>query len=388
MIRKEGIKGKEKMLKKQNKKEQKKEKEQKSSPNLHAEDAATSTILVTGGAGFIGSHVCEKLLEEGHTVVSIDNYNDYYNPEWKRENITEIQNRIEKNDGKGGSKKFFAYEGDILHEDQLRKIAKTHRIHVIVHLAARAGVRQSIENPLLYTKVNINGTVQILNFARRAGIKNIIMGSSSSVYGVQTKTPYKETDVVEEQISPYAVTKRVGELLASAYHQLHHLNMVCLRFFTVYGPRGRPDMAPYKFTKAVLEEKEIEMYGGGETKRDYTYVGDIAKGVFKAVQFLETQNRKNQEVQNQGIFEIINLGQGRPIGLKSFIQVVETEVGKKARLKQVPPKPGDVPLTFADIRKAKKLLGYEPHVEVQEGMKSFVAWYQNERGERGKEQEE
>jgi len=372
------------MLKKHEKKEQKKE--QKSAPNICAEDA---TILVTGGAGFIGSHVCEKLLEEGYTVVSIDNYNDYYNPQWKRENIAQIQAQQAPFQNKGSaSKRFFAYEGDILQEDQLRKIAKNHRIHAIVHLAARAGVRQSIENPLLYTKVNINGTVQILSFARRTGIKNIIIGSSSSVYGVQTKIPYKETEVVEEQISPYAVTKRVGELLASTHHQLYHLNIVCLRFFTVYGPRGRPDMAPYKFTKAVLEEKEVEMYGNGETKRDYTYVGDIAHGVFKAVQFLETQNQGNREVQNQGVFEIINLGQGRPIDLKSFIQVVETEVGKKARLKQVPPKPGDVPLTFADIRKAKKLLGYEPSVEVQEGMKAFVTWYQNERSERGKEKEE
>ncbi len=341
------------------------------------------TILVTGGAGFIGSHVCEKLLDVGYTVVSIDNYNDYYNPKWKRDNIIEIQNKVSKD---SRAEKFFAYEADILNEDQLKKIAKNHKINGIVHLAARAGVRQSIENPLLYTKVNINGTVQLLNFARRTGVKNIIIGSSSSVYGIQTKVPYKEADITEEQISPYAVTKRMGEVLASNYQQLYGLNIVCLRFFTVYGPRGRPDMAPYKFTKAVLEDKEIEMYGNGETKRDYTYVGDIAEGVFKAVQFLEGVD-KQKEGKNEGVFEIINLGQGKPVDLKSFIQVVETQTGKKAKLKQVPEKAGDVPLTFADIRKARKLLEYEPKTDVQEGMKAFVEWYQNKRNNQERKKE-
>ncbi|MBC8500873.1 MAG: SDR family NAD(P)-dependent oxidoreductase [Nanoarchaeota archaeon] len=314
------------------------------------------TILVTGGAGFIGSHVCDKLLSEGERIICVDNLNAYYDPKFKRKNITHnLRN-----------KSFKFYKVDITHYNELFKIFSKHKIDSVVHLAARAGVRPSIKNPHIYESVNIKGTLNLLDLSRHFKIKNFVFGSSSSVYGVNRKVPFSESDRVIKQVSPYAVTKRAGELFCNNYHYLYNLNTVALRFFTVYGPRGRPDMAPYKFTARIYHGLPIQMYGDGSSARDYTYVGDIVEGVLSAL---------NKEFG----FEIINLGDSKPVKLKRFIEVVEDAVGRKAIIEQKEMPQGDVPITYADISKAKRLLGYKPKIKIEEGIKMFVEWYKNER---------
>jgi len=314
------------------------------------------TILVTGGAGFIGSHVCDRLLSEGDNVICVDNMNSYYDPRFKSKNIA--------HNLKNKSFKFIKL--DVTHYHQLSKIFSKYRIDSVVHLAARAGVRPSIQNPHIYEVVNIKGTLNLLDLARHSKLRNFIFGSSSSIYGVNEKVPFCETDPVDNQVSPYAVTKRAGELFCNNYHKLYGLNVTALRFFTVYGPRGRPDMAPYLFTEGIYKGKTIKQYGDGSSERDYTYVGDIVNGIFSSI---------NKEFG----FEIINLGNSETVQLKRFIQIIENKVGKKAiiEIKDMPK--GDVPKTYADISKAKKLLGYKPKIKIEEGIKRFVEWYKNER---------
>ncbi|NQU99819.1 MAG: GDP-mannose 4,6-dehydratase, partial [Parcubacteria group bacterium] len=255
------------------------------------------SILVTGGAGFIGSHVVEKLLEQKQKVICIDDFNSFYDPKYKHENIEEFSD----------NKNFKLYKQDICDLRGLGKIFKENKIDLIVHLAARAGVRPSIENPLLYYQVNVMGTVNLLEMAKKHGIKNFIFVSSSSVYGNNEKIPFSEDDNVDSPISPYAASKKSGELICHAYHDLHNINIACLRFFTVYGPKGRPDMAPYKFTELISKGEEIQMYGDGTTFRDYTYVDDIVSGVLASIDYVKENN--NVSASNGGSrYEIFNLG--------------------------------------------------------------------------------
>jgi len=312
-------------------------------------------ILVTGCAGFIGSHVAEALLLRGDTVIGIDNINDYYDPAKKEKNLEILKKH----------KKFVFYKEDIRNYDNLKRIFIRENPDKVVHLAARAGVRASIQNPLLYQEVNIRGTLNLLELAKNSKAKSFVFASSSSVYGNQEKTPFSEDDDVSTPISPYAATKRAGELLCYTYHHIYNTSITCLRFFTVYGPRGRPDMAPYKFTKLIIEGKPVPRYGDGTTKRDYTYITDIVKGVIAAI---------DKELS----FEIINLGNNKPVMLNDFIRVIEEATHRKAIIKEMPMQPGDVNITYADIRKAQRLLGYQPETSIEEGMKKFVEWYEKD----------
>ncbi len=320
-----------------------------------------ATILVTGCAGFIGSHTTKALLKKGYKVIGVDNLNDYYNPAWKQRNLKEFEhednftfNRIDITYKKGLEKLFRQAQ------EQGQKIDK------ILHLAARAGVRPSIEQPLLYEKVNVGGTLNLLESAREYQVPHFIFASSSSVYGNQHKIPFSETDPVNKPVSPYAATKKAGEMLCYTYSHLYDIKTSCLRFFTVYGPAGRPDMAPYLFTKAILSDKPINKFGDGTTKRDYTYIDDIVTGVLAAVD-------KPFE------FEIINLGNNQPVSLNEFIALLEEITGKTAKINQMGMQPGDVEITYADISKAQKMLGYEPKTSFKNGLTRFVEWYQQHR---------
>lgn len=309
-------------------------------------------VLITGGAGFIGSHVADKLLETGDKVFCVDNFNDYYDSDAKKKNIkAALENRNYK-----------LFREDILNFNALDKIFQQSKPDKIIHLAARVGVRLSIKEPLLYADVNIKGTMHVLELARKHGIKSIVFASSSSVYGANKKIPFSEDDRTDRPISPYGATKKAGELMCHSYHSLYGMSIACLRFFTVYGERGRPDMAPLKFTKLISEGKEIEMYGNGRTKRDYTYVGDIVQGVVAAL---------DRELG----FEIINLGNSNAVELNHLISVIEKETGKKARIKQMPMQQGDIENTYADITKAKRLLGFAPKTKIEMGIKKLVNWY-------------
>ena len=313
------------------------------------------TILVTGGAGFIGSHVCDALLSKGYKVVCLDNFNDYYSPERKRKNIADNT----KNN------QFILEEVDITDFKGLQQVFENHKPNKIVHLAARAGVRASLESPFIYEKTNILGTLNLLELSRHHNIKNFIFGSSSSVYGNSDKIPFSEDNQSNRPLSPYAATKKAGELMCHTYSYLHGLNITCLRFFTVYGPRGRPDMAPYLFTNLIYEGKQITMYGDGTAKRDYTYVGDIVTGVLSAL---------NKEFR----YEIINLGNSESIELKDLISTIEKYIGQKAIIQKKDMPKADVPITYADITKARKLLDYVPQINLDEGIRKFVYWYKTE----------
>jgi len=309
-------------------------------------------ILVTGCAGFIGSHVCKALLNRGDSVVGIDNLNNYYDVKLKQKNL-EISKK---------SSAFKFYRQDILNYDAIKKIFEKEKPDKVVHLAARAGVRASLENPRLYFDTNVTGTLNLLELARDYNVKSFVFASSSSVYGNQKKIPFSEKDNVDYPISPYAATKKAGELLCHTYHHLYNMKITCLRFFTVYGPRGRPDMAPYLFVQGVMNGTPIKKYGDGKSRRDYAFVADIVKGVVAAV---------DKELE----YEIINLGNNKPVELNEFIRIVEKLVGRKAVINQLPLPPGDVNTTCADISKAKKLLGYKPETSFEEGMKQFVEWF-------------
>jgi UDP-glucuronate 4-epimerase len=311
-----------------------------------------SKILVTGGAGFIGSHTTEALLDRGDDVVCLDNFNDYYSPQRKRANVAPLM-------GRPG---YALVEGDIRDQDVLEALFQAHRPTRVVHIAAMAGVRYSIQHPGLYESVNVRGTLNVLEMARRYDVENMVFASTSSIYGARQQVPFCEDDRVDWPVSPYAATKRACELLAYTYHHLHGLNFAALRFFTVYGPRGRPDMAPYLFTEAVFRGTELKMFGDGSSSRDYTYIEDIVQGIVSAID------------RSLG-YEIINLGNNRTVLLRDFIALVEDLVGRKANVVQHPMPPGDVPRTCADISKAQRLLGYDPQTSFEEGMACFVDWY-------------
>jgi len=315
-------------------------------------------ILLTGAAGFIGSHLAERLLGEGHEVVGLDVFDDFYDPAIKEQNLSVAR---EQNS-------FTLVRGDIRDTACLADLPDG--IDTIIHPAARAGVRPSIEQPGLYYDVNVMGTLRLLEFARERGINTFLSASSSSVYGNNKKVLFSEEDRVDNPISPYAASKKAGELLCHSYNHLYGITCLCLRFFTVYGPRQRPDLAIHKFSRLLTEGQEIPMFGDGSTQRDYTYIDDIVDGVMGGLRWAEA---------NESAYEIVNLGESRTISLKEMIQVVSEEMGIEARIKQLPMQPGDVERTYADISKARALLGYDPKWEFREGIREFVMWFREQR---------
>ncbi|AOY52890.1 GDP-mannose 4,6-dehydratase [Clostridium perfringens] len=319
-------------------------------------------ILVTGGAGFIGSHLCESLLKDGNKVLVIDNFNDYYDPNIKRNNIKEVIETCNKNNI--DLENFKIFEGDIRDVKFLGKVF-SQKIDCVMHLAAMAGVRPSIENPILYYDVNIMGTLNLLEKCREKNIKEFVFASSSSVYGNNKKVPFSEIDKVDNPISPYASTKKSGELLCHTYHHLFGINIACLRFFTVYGPRQRPDLAIHKFTKLIIEDNEIPFYGDGSTSRDYTYISDIISGIQSAINYVNNEEK---------IFDIFNLGGDKTISLIEMVETIENSLDKKAILNKMPIQPGDVNRTCADISYSNKILGYSPKIKFEDGIDSFISW--------------
>lgn len=312
----------------------------------------SSCIMVTGGAGFIGSHLCEKLLTQGHTVICLDNFTDNYNPSIKRSNIQRCLRHCE----------FKLVKGDILDSGLIDQLLTQYNIDTIIHLAALAGVRNSILAPLNYIDTDVKGTVGLLESARKHDIKKFIFASSSSVYGSNT-TPFSEKDPLGTQSSPYAAAKYSAELFCRTYHQLYGFPVVCLRFFTVYGPRQRPDMAINIFTSAIDEGREISVYGDGSSFRDYTYIDDVIDGITAAIDL-------------QCGYEVINLGSSVPISILTLVRTIEEKMKKDSRLHFVPDQPGDVPATLADITRAADLLGYTPKVTLMEGIGLYTDWYQ------------
>lgn len=312
-------------------------------------------ILITGAAGFIGSKTAEQLVKEGHQVIGIDNFDPYYDRKIKENNIKELQK----------SSLFSLYELDILDYEKFEKVFKENKIDYVLHLAAKAGVRTSIEDPIGYQNVNNLGTNNLLELCRKYGVKKLVLASSSSVYGNNKVVPFKETDVVDYAISPYAASKKANEVLAHVYHSLFDMDIILLRFFTVYGPRQRPDLAINKFTRLILNDEPIPLYGDGTTSRDYTYIDDIVNGILLSFKYLK---------EHKNVYEIINLGSNNPISLIEMVQTIEKELNKKAIINWLPMQPGDVDITYANISKAKKLLGYNPSTTFEEGIKQFVAW--------------
>ena len=316
------------------------------------------TYFITGGAGFIGSTLAKRLLAEENKVVVMDNFNDYYNPLLKEENVKEFE----------GNENFKLYREDIRERESIKKIFDENNVDVVVLLAAMAGVRPSIENPILYQEVNGLGTQNILEEARYHNVKNLVLASSSSVYGNCKETPFREDMIVDFAISPYAATKKANEVMAHVYHKLFDMNIIMLRFFTVYGPKQRPDLAINKFTRLMLNNEEIPMYGDGSTSRDYTYVDDIVDGIVKSCDYV---------IKNQSVYEILNLGNSSPVSLKEMINTIGKVLNVQPKIKQLPMQPGDVDMTFADVSKAKKLIGYEPKITFEEGITKFIDWYKN-----------
>jgi UDP-glucuronate 4-epimerase len=315
-------------------------------------------ILLTGGAGFIGSHVAEALIRRGIEVSIVDNIDDYYARSRKQLNLREI--------GNAGSFEFF--EVDVRDRDALRKVVQQVQPEIVIHLAARAGVRPSIEQPVLYESVNVAGTVNLLEIAREFKVQRLIFGSSSSVYGITNTVPFCEDDLNTRPISPYAATKLAAELMAYTYAHLYGLTTISLRFFTVYGPRQRPDLAIHKFTALIEAGKPIPVYGDGSMGRDYTYVDDIVAGVVASLEYVP---------ESKVPFEVFNLGNSHPVRLAELIALLEAATGTKALQERLSDQPGDVPITWANIDKAKRLLGYSPQTSMEQGLRNFVAWYRS-----------
>jgi len=307
-------------------------------------------VLVTGAAGFIGSHLCERLLRDGWQVLGVDNFDDFYDPQIKRHNIAGCL----ENDN------FELVEADIRDRTAMNDVVAS-GVDIIVHLAARAGVRPSIDQPLLYADVNVNGTIVLLEAAKEQRTGKFIFGSSSSVYGNNKKVPFSEDDNVDFPISPYAATKKAGELICHTYHHLYEMSITCLRYFTVYGPRQRPDLAIHKFARLIGQGKPISIYGDGTMSRDFTYIDDIIEGTVAAME-------------KCGGFHIYNLGESRPITVNDLVAEIEKALGKKAIKEYVPPQPGDVERTYADVIKAVNELGYNPSTNIADGLARFVAW--------------
>ena len=316
------------------------------------------TYFITGGAGFIGSTLAEDLLKDGQKVITIDNFCDFYNHIIKEHNVKELL----KNEN------FKLYKNDIRDKNAIKKIFDENKIDIVMHLAAMAGVRPSIENPILYQEVNCLGTQNILEEMRAHDVKNLVMASSSSVYGNCKEVPFKESMIVDYAISPYAATKKANEVMTHVYHKLFDFNVIMLRFFTVYGPKQRPDLAINKFTRLMLEGKEIPMFGNGTTSRDYTYIDDIVDGIKKSCNYV---------LENQDVYEILNLGNSSPVSLKEMINIIGKAVGREPIIKQLPMQPGDVERTYADISKAKELIGYEPKISFEKGIEKFIEWYKD-----------
>jgi UDP-glucuronate 4-epimerase len=308
-------------------------------------------ILVTGGAGFIGSHLVEALLPGGHEVAILDDFNDFYDPEIKRENIAAVSRDVS------------IHQIDIRDSAAVRSLFHRQKFDTIVHLAARAGVRPSIQHPQLYYDTNVNGTLHLLEAARVTGAQRFIFASSSSVYGVAQTVPFSEDLHLTQTISPYAATKIAGEFLCSTYSHLYQLRVVALRYFTVYGPRQRPDLAVHRFTRQIHSGEPIEQFGDGTTRRDYTYIDDIIQGTMAALKY------------DGRLFEVFNLGESETIQLSDLIRSIEEALGKKVAINRLPEQPGDLPLTCADISKARKLLGYDPKTPFAEGLPRFINWF-------------
>ena len=308
--------------------------------------------LVTGAAGFIGSHLCERLLSEGWAVVGVDNFDSFYSREIKESNISDCLS----------NKQFKLIEGDIRDGECVDDLCSKEKFDIIIHLAAKAGVRPSIEDPVGYQDVNIKGTLVMLEGARNHGVKKFIFGSSSSIYGNNEKVPFCESDNVDFPISPYAATKKAGELLCHTYSHLYDIDITCLRFFTVYGPRQRPDLAIHKFSRLIESGEAIPVFGDGSMRRDFTYIIDIIDGVMGAID-------------NCQGYEIYNLGESQPVRLDELIKAIEEALGKKATINRLPVPPGDVRQTYADVSKAVSRLGYNPKVGLKEGLTEFVKWF-------------
>src|SRR5437667_7988951 len=308
-------------------------------------------ILVTGDAGFIGSHLAEKLLAAGHEVVVLDDFNDFYDPQIKQANIA------------GFASEVAVCHIDLRDAESVRSLFRREKLDAIVHLAARAGVRPSIQQPRLYYDTNVIGTLHLLEAARVTGVERFVFASSSSVYGVSKRIPFSEDEHLTQTLSPYAATKIAGEFLCSTYSHLYNLRVVALRYFTVYGPRQRPDLAIHQFTRRIYSGQPIDQFADGSTRRDYTYIDDVIQGTMAALQY------------EGSLFDIFNLGENDTIQLKDLIAAIEKALGKKAKINQLPEQPGDMPLTCADISKARKLLAYKPTTRLSDGLPRFIEWF-------------
>jgi UDP-glucuronate 4-epimerase len=308
-------------------------------------------ILVTGGAGFIGSHLAEKLLAAGHKVIVLDDFNDFYDPQIKHANIA------------GFAKDVAICHVDLRENDSVRTVFSREKVDTIVHLAARAGVRPSIQSPRLYYDTNVIGTLHLLEAARAVGVPRFIFASSSSVYGASKTIPFSEEESLTQTLSPYGATKIAGEFLCSTYSHLYRIRVVALRYFTVYGPRQRPDLAIHQFTRRIYAGQAIDQFGDGSTQRDYTYIDDIIQGTMAALEY------------DGPMYDVFNLGESQTIQLKDLILAIENTVGKKAKINRLAEQPGDMPRTYADISKAKKSLGYNPTTTLSEGLPKFVDWF-------------
>jgi UDP-glucuronate 4-epimerase len=308
-------------------------------------------ILVTGGAGFIGSHLAEKLLTAGHEVVVLDDFNDFYDPQIKHANIA------------GFASDVTVCAADLRDAESVQSLFRREKLDAITHLAARAGVRPSIQQPRLYYDTNVIGTLHLLEAARVTGVERFIFASTSSVYGASKTIPFSEDEHLTQTLSPYAATKIAGEFLCSTYSHLHQIRVVALRYFTVYGARQRPDLAIHQFTRRIYAGQSIDQFGDGSTRRDYTYIDDIIQGTMAALSY------------GGPLYDVFNLGESQTIQLKDLILAVENALGKKAKINELPEQPGDMPLTYADISKARKLLGYNPTTKLGEGLPKFVEWF-------------
>src|SRR5438876_6335480 len=313
-------------------------------------------ILVTGGAGFIGSHLVEKLLAVGHEVVVLDDFNDFYDPRIKHANIA------------GFAKDVSVCHVDLRESDSVRAMFHREKVDAIAHLAARAGVRPSIQQPRLYYDTNVVGTLHLLEAARVTGVQRVIFASTSSVYGASKTVPFSEDQHLIQTLSPYGATKIAGEFLCSSYSHLYQMRVVALRYFTVYGPRQRPDLAIHQFTRRICAGQPIDRFGDGNTRRDYTYIDDIIQGTMAALGY------------SGPLFDVFNLGESQTVQLKDLIAAIETALGKKAKIHRLSEQPGDMPLTCADISKARKLLGYNPKTKFEDGLPRFVDWFLKARG--------
>jgi nucleoside-diphosphate-sugar epimerase len=317
-------------------------------------------ILVTGAAGFISSHLIERLVKEGHEVVGIDNFDPFYKRELKISNLKRLESL--------GRTKFRFIEMDLIDVERYESIPK---VDTVIHIAAKAGVRPSIASPSDYVSTNIVGTQNLLDWMVENKVTKLLFASSSSVYGNNTCVPFKETDVVDFPISPYAYSKKSNELQIHTFHKLYNIDAICMRFFTVFGPRQRPDLAIRKFVTKILNDKPIEMFGDGSTGRDYTFVTDTVEGIFKSLNYITS---------NSNVYEVINLGNSNPVKLCEMINIIYELTGREKNIIQLPMQPGDVDLTYADISKAKSLINYEPQIPFKEGVKLFIEWLKKEEG--------